>query len=194
MPLPLSAAFARPVRERGGSGSYKIATSRLGTRPGVLTHEYPQSRTNIPNLADTNPGVLGSICGHSVFMFGASCDSYINSSAAPGDVVGHRDGAVLVLCGDGGSVWLAQLEGKAAGAFKLPATHVLSGPALAAVPALGPGRVFLSPGTRPSTFQEIWVTVDSGVATVHFEFYNGAMSTPQCGALVTVLEAVRARP
>jgi putative two-component system hydrogenase maturation factor HypX/HoxX len=129
-------------------------------------------------------------------MFGAQPDGHHSMTAAPGDITGVRDGAVRIQCGTG-SVWIAQLKRKASGSFKLPATMVLGADALAHLPAhanpLSPPSVFVPHGRRPEGFQEVWATVDGGVAYVHFEFYNGAMSTAQCKRLTAALSQVRAR-
>ncbi len=106
----------------------------------------------------------------------------------------QRRGAIRVQCASGGAVWVSHLKKKDQGSFKLPATSVLSPEALAEVPHLPDPALFLRHGTSPSTFQEVWVTVDGGVAYVHSDFYNGAMSTEQCEHLTSALKAVEARP
>jgi putative two-component system hydrogenase maturation factor HypX/HoxX len=106
----------------------------------------------------------------------------------------QRRGAVRIQCATGGAVWVSHLKKKEAGTFKLPATSVLAPAALADVPTLADPPLFIRHGTNPGTFQEVWVTVDGGVAYVHSDFYNGAMSTEQCEHLTAALREVEARP
>ena len=96
-------------------------------------------------------------------------------------------------CATGGAVWVSHLRCKGAGTFKLPAVTALGPAALADVPVVADPPLFLRHGTAPATFQEVWVTVDGGVAYVHSDFYNGAASTEQCQQLTAALQQVRTR-
>ena len=120
-----------------------------------------------------------TLAGQTVFLFGATADPDSVPSAKPGDITGQRHGAVRVQCATGGSVWISHMKAKSPGAFKLPATSV---------PVVPNPPLFIRHGTLPTTFQEVWVTVDGGVAYVYSDFYNGAMATEQCRMLTAALQ------
>ncbi|CAH1271010.1 Hypp4530 [Branchiostoma lanceolatum] len=76
--------------------------------------------------------------------------------------------------------------------LKLPATSVLPSVDVTPLPINLSGP--LPHGTRPKTFQDVWTTRQDGVCYVHFDFYNGAMSTYQCKRLEQVLWGVERDP
>ncbi|KAG1670428.1 hypothetical protein FOA52_010163 [Chlamydomonas sp. UWO 241] len=133
-----------------------------------------------------------------------------SKGASPGQVLGARDGAVMVACADGSCVWIGRLQAvpeACAGPNKsgrlqcLPSTIKLraelelrtAAPALmAALPKI-PAPENSTPiafGTSPSTWQQVWTWKENRVAYVNWAFYNGAMSTEQCYELQAVLEKV----
>jgi putative two-component system hydrogenase maturation factor HypX/HoxX len=105
----------------------------------------------------------------------------------PGQLLAHRDGAVLVATGAGGAVWIGHAKVKPADGgrgLKLPAVH--------AVPAqldglresvLHPGR----PPHRARTHQVIRYRREGRVGWIHAEPSNGAASTVFCGRLLDAL-------
>ncbi|NDP64185.1 enoyl-CoA hydratase-related protein [Polaromonas sp.] len=161
--------------------------------------------------ADGQPGVVDQLfdlpcrlwdghaaTGHSMQSFGA---------VPPGTLLAQRDGAVLRATVDGG-VWIGQAclldEAWAAGGttdsseeltaprFKLPTTMAL--PALCA--AL-PERAVALERDR-AEWSELHYT-ESGppearVGSLSFDFYNGAMSSRQCKALLAALREIRHKP
>ncbi|XP_019624875.1 PREDICTED: uncharacterized protein LOC109470381 [Branchiostoma belcheri] len=101
---------------------------------------------------------------------------------APGDVIGRRNGAVLVACGEDTAVWISHLKtSPKKTSLKLPATSVLPPADVTPLPINHSDPLPYS--TRPKTFQDVWTTRQDGVCYVHFDFYNGAMSTAQCKRL-----------
>lgn len=125
----------------------------------------------------------------------------------PGTLLAQRDGAVLRATRDGG-VWIGQAclldEAWAAGSaqpssgeltvprFKLPTTMAF--PALCAVL---PERAVALERDR-AEWAELHYT-ESGppgarVGSLSFDFYNGAMSSRQCKALLTALQEIRHKP
>ena len=106
----------------------------------------------------------------------------------PGQIVAHRDGAVLVATGGGGAVWIGHAKVKPADGgrgLKLPAAH--------AVPAQldGLGESILH-ADRPlhhgRTHQIIRYRREGRVGWIHAEPYNGAASTGFCGRLLDALQ------
>ncbi len=148
--------------------------------------------------ADGQPGVLDQ-------LFDQPCrltDGHAASAAlvaglplaAPGTVQAQRDGAVLRRTVDGG-VWIGQaclLDGESAPGFKLPATL-----AFATQCAALPQRT-VALERAPDEWAELRYTesgpVDARVGYLSFDFYNGAMSTRQCKALLAALHEVNRRP
>ena len=107
--------------------------------------------------------------------------------AKPGDIVGHRDGAILTKTGSG-FLWLSHLKFNK---LKLPAMSYIK-EHLPQLPVMPEPELELPYGTYPQTFQEIWTTVSpEGVGFVYFNFYNGAMDTQQCGRLVKAINSIK---
>ena len=105
----------------------------------------------------------------------------------PGQLLAHRDGAVLVATGAGGAVWIGHAKVKPADGgrgLKLPAVH--------AVPAHLDGlrESSLHPDRqlhRGRTHQVIRYRREGRVGWIHAEPYNGAASTVFCGRLLDAL-------
>jgi putative two-component system protein, hydrogenase maturation factor HypX/HoxX len=140
------------------------------------------------NAADSFPGVLDDIAGNSVYLYGARAE-YSLYNAEPGELVGHRDGAICRATIDG-SVWIRQMKLAAQDEkifFKLPALHVVTQQFINT-------EKFHNLGALDSRVQnDIHVEVNNAVAYVHFDFYNGAMNTEQCMALQSHLRELKAR-
>ena len=143
--------------------------------------------------ADGSPGVRDEWLGESVYLYDAHPEGRLHRSlprAAPGDAIAQRDGAVLRATTDG-AVWIGHL--KVAGddtRFKLPAAMVL-GDRLAGVPEmpLAPHDIVDYPTWQPIRYEE-----RGPVGYLHFSFYNGAMGTGQCEALLAAYRYARSRP
>lgn len=109
------------------------------------------------------------------------------ADSQPGEIVGHRDHAILVKCGDG-LVWLSHLRKKK---LKLPSTLWLK-ETIKTTQSLPLSRLEYPYGSHPQTFQEIWTNVTpDGICYLHFNFYNGAMSTFQCKCLERILAQIQ---
>ncbi|GGK14640.1 formyl transferase [Pilimelia terevasa] len=132
--------------------------------------------------ADGSPGVRATLSGRPLLVFdahpGAPADGY-----APGTVLAQRDHAVRVATGDG-SVWLGHLKppaGAVGPRIKLPATTLLSR-RLRGVPRTPRGLA--EHGDGPA---EIRYRRDGAVGWLHFDFYNGAMSSGHCRRMLAGL-------
>jgi putative two-component system hydrogenase maturation factor HypX/HoxX len=133
--------------------------------------------------SDSTPGVLDSLFGRQYYLFGGREERLLRGR--PGELLARRDGAICRATGDG-AVWISHLKraGTAERTFvKLPAVVAL---------AAEPGEALHLPcvidHALQSTYREIWYEEYDGVGSVHFDFYNGAMSTQQC---IRLLEAYR---
>ena len=140
--------------------------------------------------ADSFPGVLDTVLGLQCYLYGAHEDDVLRGT--PGKIIATRNGAICRATGDG-SIWITHLKQKGPDgepSLKLPATHVL-GHRLAHVPEIPVAIDFLYHGR---TYREIWYEESQGVGYLHFDFYNGAMSTDQCRRLREAFLRIRGRP
>ena len=115
-----------------------------------------------------------------------------NCAARPATIVAQRDGAICRATTDG-AVWITHLkrrEGETS--FKLPATRALE---LAGVAVDAPEVPIAVDAALPAehTFREIAYEEHAGVGYLHFDFYNGAMSTEQCRRLRDAYLLARSR-
>ena len=142
------------------------------------------------HAADGVPGVLDEACGMSVYLHDAHLEDALRGGR-PGEVIGRRDGAILRATVDG-AVWIGHLRRKSDGepTLKLPATMVLD-EHLADVPEV-PAALWDEPSER--TYRELRYEEAGGVGYIHFDFYNGAMSTRQCERLAAAIRFAKSRP
>jgi putative two-component system protein, hydrogenase maturation factor HypX/HoxX len=125
--------------------------------------------------SDSSPGAADTIYGERYYLFGAHEDDCL--SGRPGEILGQRHGAVCRATGDG-SVWVERLKSAAPGSVKLPASAALG--LRCHLPELS---FPLDKEAARRTFQEIRYEECHQVGYLHFDFYNGAMSTSQCRRL-----------
>jgi putative two-component system protein, hydrogenase maturation factor HypX/HoxX len=140
--------------------------------------------------SDGVPGVLDRIGGREVYLYDARPESTLGG-AEPGAIVARRKEAILRATIDGG-VWIGHAKPKdpLPAPFKLPATLALAD-LLEGVPESDPGVL---PARRTDTWQDIAYEEVNEVGYLHFDFYNGAMSTDQCLRLRESFRAAAQRP
>jgi putative two-component system hydrogenase maturation factor HypX/HoxX len=142
--------------------------------------------------AEGHPGVLDDVWGSRFHLFGVHRERALCGAA--GEIIAQRNGAICRATIDG-AVWITHLKHAAARggtSFKLPATNALelAGHAVDA-PEI---RVALhAPLRADHTYREIAYEEDAGVGYLHFDFYNGAMSTEQCRRLRAAYLYARSR-
>jgi len=129
------------------------------------------------NAADSYPGALTTILGDEYFCFGVTEDETINGK--PGEIMGKRNDAVCVAT-QNSSVWIQCLQKKEENSIKLPAALAI-GNKEKDMPELSLN--IFEDFNKLKTFSEIKYEEDNGVGYLHFNFYNGAMSTSQCKRL-----------
>jgi putative two-component system hydrogenase maturation factor HypX/HoxX len=141
------------------------------------------------NSADGSPGVADKLGGELYHLYDACEEDSLRGKA--GEIIARRHGAICRATRDG-AVWIGHLKRIVAGekTFKLPATVVLS-EIIGSVPD-APLSLDVS-GDR-KTYQEIRYEEKSGAGYLHFDFYNGAISTEQCQRLLEAYKQVRQRP
>ena len=137
--------------------------------------------------AEGHPGVVDSIGGIEFHLFGVHREDTLRG--VPGEIVAQRHGAICRATVDG-AVWISQL--KRSGHFKLPATRALAiaGHELDVAELPAPLH---APPFAPRTFREVAYEERRGVGYLHFDFYNGAMSTDQCRRLLDAYRFARSR-
>ena len=137
--------------------------------------------------AEGHPGVLDRIGEIEFHLFGVNREDTLRG--APGEIVAQRHGAICRATVDG-AVWISHL--KRPGHFKLPATQALAiaGHRLDVAELPTPLQ---APPFAPQTYREIVYRERRGVGYLHFDFYNGAMSTDQCQRLLAAYRFARSR-
>ena len=140
--------------------------------------------------ADSAPGVLDDLWGDAFFLYGAHRED--RQKGTPGQFLCQRDGAICRATADG-AVWITHLKARDHGPWaglKLPAVHAL-GPRAIRIPT---SELPLDAPVNYATFREIRYIEQEGVGYLHFDFYNGAMSTDQCRRLRDAFLFARCRP
>ena len=132
--------------------------------------------------ADGFPGVADDNLGRPLFLYNAAAAPELQGT--PGTLVATSGQAIGIATIDGG-VWIGHLrDPKSNHPFKLPATRVLA-ERCDGLPNVG--------SSQASGWRDLWYEERGGVGYLHFPFYNGAMATQQCEALLAAYErAIRA--
>jgi len=145
--------------------------------------------------ADGQPGVIDELFGHACRIADghAATPALMESlpDAQPGAEQAWRDGAVLRRTVDGG-VWIGQSVRLDRVQFKLPVTMAF------------PEECNVLPHLQPPLRRDFseWAELhyaengpaNARVGYLSFDFYNGAMSTRQCKALLAALQEINRRP
>jgi putative two-component system hydrogenase maturation factor HypX/HoxX len=149
--------------------------------------------------AEGHPGVVDEVEGVRFHLFGVERESALRG--APGRIIARRHDAICRATVDG-AVWITHLKPCAADTpqggtggeshYKLPATQALAraGCKLAVPEPWVRLQPVPSAGT---THREITYEENAGVGYLHFDFYNGAMSTDQCQRLREAYRYARSR-
>ncbi|CAG8616016.1 37019_t:CDS:1 [Gigaspora margarita] len=150
--------------------------------------------------ADSQPGVKAEIDLNGTkitrFLYDAHNEKTINQDlmAYPGKVLAKRDDAICIAAKDG-AFWVSQLRSPKTKLkpypFKLPATIQL-GKLSENIPVINPNQTLTTPTF--DTFQEISFELFGSYGILHFNFYNGAMSTSQCERLLKAIKQCQKMP
>ncbi len=120
--------------------------------------------------ADGFPGVVDSIAGRQLYLYDGQ--AAVGLHGEPGALLA-RSGPAICRATTDGAVWIGHLRDKsAAHPFKLPATTILEAES-AELPEIA----------SETGYRDIWYRQEGEVGYLHFEFYNGAMSSGQCERL-----------
>jgi len=128
--------------------------------------------------ADGSPGIEDALLGVACRLYDACEEDSLRG--VPGEIIARRHGAVCRATRDG-AIWIGHVKKIVPGekTFKLPAVVALQDK-LGAVPEV---TVPLDVPPARLTYKDIWYEEKAGVGYLHFDFYNGAMSTGQCQRL-----------
>lgn len=127
--------------------------------------------------ADGVPGVKDKIGGREFLLFDAHEAKELNGIA--GEIIAYSGPAICRATIDG-AVWIGHLKDKnSKHAFKLPATTVESSVLSDHLKDAENIEVDSERGYKEISYQKI-----GNVGHLHFEFYNGAMSSQQCERLL----------
>ena len=144
------------------------------------------------NAAEGHPGVLDTIAGVEFHLFGVHPERGLRGR--PGEIIARRHGAICRATVDG-AVWITHLKRRADGDrefFKLPALRALALAGCAVDAPEVPVGVH-APIPAGHTYRDISYEERAGVGYLHFDFYNGAMSTEQCRRLRDAYRYARGR-
>ncbi len=139
--------------------------------------------------ADGAPGVFDHLFDTPCHLFDAHGEVLAHHHE-PGEVIGRRNEAVLRATVDG-AVCLGQVRRiDVQDSFKLPTAHAFP----AETQDLPEWAIAIDAPAATSGWREIRYESQDGVGSLHFPFYNGAMSTAQCGRLSAALRFALAQP
>ena len=135
------------------------------------------------NAADSDPGVLIQLNNKNYFCFGAHFEDSLKGK--PGIILAQRDDAICVATKNK-AIWLTHLKATTENSIKLPAIIALDDNA----DTIPISEISAFDLVEENTWQEIRFEQENDIGYLHFDFYNGAMSTDQCNRLKkTIIEA-----
>ncbi|GET35309.1 hydrogenase maturation protein [Microseira wollei] len=143
------------------------------------------------HAADGSPGVLDEIYGQAVFLHNVHKEETLTGK--PGEVIATANQAICRATIDG-AVWIGHLKQKlekGKKGVKLPSTQILGSLLPKEVKNI---EIDYSKEGKQLACQEVWYSLEDGVAYLHFEFHNGAMNTQQCQLLLKVYQHIAALP
>jgi putative two-component system protein, hydrogenase maturation factor HypX/HoxX len=144
------------------------------------------------NAAEGHPGVLDTLADVEFHLFGVHREHGLRGR--PGEVIAQRHGAICRATVDG-AVWITHLKRRDdadRSYFKLPATQALALAGREVVVPEVPVPVH-APIPAGYTYRDLFYEERAGVGYLHFDFYNGAMSTEQCRRLREAYRYARTR-
>src|ERR1019366_7168614 len=176
------------IDTRGARGRQRPAMQQADRR---IDWERDDTRTVLRKIdaADGAPGVLDRLFDAPCRLFDAHAGR-LPLPAQPGLVIGRRDDAVLRATVDG-AVWIGHVRREDRNdAFKLPTALAFKDE----VEKLPERPIDAAGPAEASGWRELRYEVEAGVGYLHFDFYNGAMSTAQCERMGAALRFALTRP
>ncbi|MEO6166196.1 MAG: enoyl-CoA hydratase-related protein [Chitinophagales bacterium] len=137
--------------------------------------------------ADSYPGAMVSILGEEYYCYGVAEEESLKGE--PGKIIAQRHSTICIATKES-AVWIQCLKRKESGSIKLPANITL-GEKANEIPE--PTVDIFEDKLSEKTFHEIWYEEDTYAGYLHFDFYNGAMSTDQCNRLLRAFKTAKQR-
>ena len=128
------------------------------------------------NASDSSPGVLIQLFNKEFYGFGAHFEGDLKGKS--GAILAQRNNAICIATNKD-AIWLTHLKAGEVNAIKLPAIIAL-GELANSVPV---SKMDAFDIVKEKTLQEISFHQEGQIGYLHFNFYNGAMSTDQCNQL-----------
>lgn len=122
------------------------------------------------NMSDSNPGVLDELFSIPCYLYGACLENELRGEIK--EVLAKRDGAICIGTKDG-AFWISHIKIK--GSFKLPATYALKDK----LTGVKENRIPLVVEYKLQSYHELSYEKDGELIYLHFDFYNGAISSSQ---------------
>ncbi|MGZ4181272.1 MAG: hydrogenase maturation protein [Solirubrobacteraceae bacterium] len=187
---------ASPPRKRRALGAAVTGRARPLMTQSVRAINWDADSTELVvrrlRAGEGHPGVLDTIGDTEFHLFGAHPERVLRGEA--GEIIARRTDAICRATVDG-AVWITHLKRQDTTAerhFKLPATRALAMAGIELdVPEI-PAPIAAWARTE-NTYREITYTGQAAVGYLHFDFYNGAMSTEQCERLREAYAYARSR-
>jgi putative two-component system protein, hydrogenase maturation factor HypX/HoxX len=175
-----------PLADAGGTGSPRPLLRQVDRK---IDWQRDSSEAVLRKIdaADGFPGVADELFGEPCHLFDAWPEAGVSRGGTPGEIIARRETALLRATVDG-AVWIGHVKRK--DGIKLPATVAFAGQTVAIPEDPLPGWW----AAAHATWQDIRYEEADEVGFLHFDFYNGAMGTTQCGRLRTAFEWARSRP
>jgi len=177
----------------------------------VSQHSAQQISRRI-RCGDSQPGVLTKLFGPKMYVYGGVVDDAIGKldtkpiTIGSANVLAVRDEAICVATRDQRGIWITHIRRPKSKKDKslwpkVPATLGLT--QLGLINAKMVHQLQCPPSddwslSSTSTLQDVWVDFKTDVnkkktAYLHFDFYNGAMSTTQCARLIDAMDYIISR-
>jgi putative two-component system hydrogenase maturation factor HypX/HoxX len=134
--------------------------------------------------ADGFPGVQDRLFGRTFRLFDARAEPHL--AGAPGTLIARRHDAICRATTDG-AIWIGQLQPEGRSEYKRPAVLAL-GELADSLPRCG------EDSSEGAGGEELRYEERGAVGYLHFDFYNGALSTVQCERLRAAYARARRRP
>lgn len=182
---------------------------KAASRDFDITRHTAQQISRRIRCGDSQPGAQSNVFGPSLYVYGGQIDetlSNVKPVALPGRsvrILATRNTALCIPTADGKGVWITHIRRPKMKADKALWPKV---PAVSGLIELGIlTREMVQKFNMPSpadwarserhTFQEVWIDFStdeygSRTAYLHFDFYNGAMSTEQCSHLIEAMDYI----
>jgi putative two-component system protein, hydrogenase maturation factor HypX/HoxX len=176
----IETAAAAPVRlgpQEAGIRGHTRPACRAADRAIDWQSDSTETILRKIRSADGSPGILDAMFGRAVRLYDAHRAEGL--AGPPGAIVARCGGALARATRDG-AVWIGHVREERKLALKLPAAIVFEEQS-ASLP--------VAVGYEPVRYEE-----EDGIGLLHFDFYNGAMSTAQCAALREAYARALQRP